>query len=484
MLRVRGLSKSYGETRALAGLDLDAAPGSILGIAGPNGAGKTTFIRIVAGEERPDEGQITFEGKPIEGVRKLEVAVVHQEPQLFPNLTLRENMLVGHEQRRWFRPGSTAAVHSVLRDLGLSAYADLPLAALSLAAQQRAEIARVLIRRGRVFLFDEPNSALTEDESQELFAWMHRLAERGAVVLFITHRLSELVAHAESVVVIRDGRAAARLDGALTQEAVARALVANEHRSPLAVADDAAAERLLVRLERWRSRRGRFNIPALDLYRGEIVAIVGVEGSGGREFVASLAGQERVSGHAELDDETSGSLRGRAEYLPASRRMSLFHHLSIAHNAVSRLGWGEITSKIGTVSSQLVRRRGDSARSRYGIRSRSSDQAVSALSGGNQQKVAMAAIIAREPDLIAVEEPTRGVDLLSRAEIHAVLRDYARRGHLVVAFCTEVSEVFQLADRVYVMDAGTLSDPLYVREYDDAPALAAEIVSLERHATG
>ena len=483
MLRARGLTKQYGETRALAGVDIDVACGSILGLAGPNGAGKSTFIRILAGEEKPDSGELTFKGRQLVDSKEVGVAVVHQEPQLFLNLTVEQNLLAGQEGTRWGRPRASAEVAAVLEDLELATFRNRPLGALPLGVQQRTEIARALLRNAELFLFDEPNSALTEQESELLFGWMRRLAERGAAVLFITHRLGDLVRHSEEVVVLRDGRVAAHLRTGFTQEQIARALVSEEQREALdAGRSVSGGERPFVRLVDWRSRGGAFLVPDLELRRGEVVAVVGVEGSGGREFVASLAGHERVRGRAEIDDAGSGrDLHRQAAYLPASRRASLFHNLSLAQNAVARLGRGAISSRLGMMRPRLIRELGESARRRYAIASRSVDQPVGSLSGGNQQKVAIAATLASEPRVVAVEEPTRGVDIGSRAEIHRVLRQYAKAGALVAAFCTEVSEVFQLADRVFVMDAGRLSEPLDVGSYTSAPALAADISALERH---
>jgi ABC-type sugar transport system ATPase subunit len=483
MLRTRGLTKTYGETHALSGLDVDAPSGSILGIAGPNGAGKSTFIRILAGEETADSGEVTFNDAPLSDSTEFQVAVVHQEPQLFLNLTVEANLLVGHEGTRARWPRSSDNIAALLADFELSEFRDRPLGTLPLAVQQRTEIARAVLRSAQLFLFDEPNSALTEEESEHLFVWMHRLAERGAAVLFITHRLSELVQHADSVVVIRDGRATDLLTEGFTQEDIAKALVGGET-GAAARADQTVVARQVVRLVDWRSRQGRFAVPELELSRGEVVAVVGVEGSGGREFVASLAGYEPVRGRLELDTgtKTPPQLRREAQYLPASRRASLFSNLSLAQNVVARLGCGAIATRLGFMRTRQVRRLGEEARGKYSIASRSSDQAVGSLSGGNQQKVAIAATLASSPTVVAVEEPTRGVDVGSRAEIHRVLRDYARGGALVATFCTEVSEVFQLADRVFVMDAGSLSPALDVSGYQSAPSLAADISALERHA--
>lgn len=456
----------------------------ILGIAGPNGAGKSTLVRLLAGEETPDEGEISFKDSPLLDSAEFRVAVVHQEPQVFPNLTVEQNLLVGDERTRWRWPQARTGVGSVLDDLDLTTFKDRLLATLPLAVQQRTEIARAVLRNAQIFLFDEPNSALTEEESEHLFEWMHRLADRGAAVLFVSHRLTELVDHADSVVVIRDGRIASHLKENFTQELIARALVSEEKRDAFDAAKRTAEdEESDVHLVDWRSRRGHFWVPKLSFTSGEVVAVVGVEGSGGREFVASLAGFEPVHGRAELAmGSDRREFRRRAQYLPASRRASLFPNLSLAQNAVARLGRGSIASRLGLMQLRQIRKFGASARERYSIASRSAEQPITSLSGGNQQKVAVAATLAPKPHIVAVEEPTRGVDVGSRAEIHRVLRDYARDGGLVAAFCTEVSEVLQLADRVYVMDSGRLSPPLDVSTYDGAPSLAADISALERHA--
>jgi ABC-type sugar transport system ATPase subunit len=486
MLRVTNLTKRYGGTIALAGLSLDASPGAILGIAGPNGAGKSTLVRILAGEERFDGGAITFGGEPFDSA-EIGVAVVHQEPESFPNLTVRENLVVGQEGTRIRRPTFRGAVDEVLVALDLLHVADRPLEAVPLSARQRTEIARAMLRNASVFLFDEPNSALTEDESKQLFVWMRRLADRGAVVLFVTHRLGELVEQADAVAVIRDGRAVKLFGPDAKPADVGRALVTDEAGHLLETRPPSIPRReVFVRLENWRSRRALFRVAEVELLCGEVVAVVGVEGSGGREFVASLAGQEPVGGRAltRLGGSAEDLFRS-AEYLPASRQSSLFENLSLAENAAVRLGRGTIASRrVGFLHPGAIRRFGESVRRDYGVASSSANQPIRSLSGGNQQKIAIAATLANAPSMVAIEEPTRGVDVGSRAEIHRTLRAYATSsGALVTAFCTEISEVFQLADRVFVMDNGQLSVPLDVTAYDSAAAFAGALVGLERHSS-
>src|SRR3954447_4796165 len=221
---IRELRKRYGDTHALDGLDLVAHPGEVLGVAGPNGAGKSTLLRILAGEETADSGEVLLDGERFTATDT--VAVVHQEPQLFPNLSVGDNLLVGREGSRFLRPRLNAGERGLMAELGIASSAHRPLDVCSLATQQRTEIARALARDAKIFLFDEPNSALTDEESNELFREMRALAERGRIVLLVSHRLADLAAQAERVAVIRDGRVAALLEGErLTQEGIAQELV-------------------------------------------------------------------------------------------------------------------------------------------------------------------------------------------------------------------------------------------------------------------
>ena len=477
---MRGLRKRYGDTIALAGLDLEARPGEILGVAGPNGSGKSTMVKILAGEVLPDDGDISIDGEPWSpavGWRK--VAVVHQEPQLFPNLSVAENLLVGRERSRWVRHGLDAAERRLLADLGIDVMADRPLERVSLAVQQRTEIARALAQDARVFLFDEPNSALTEEESDDLFRRIHGLAAAGRVVILVSHRLAELVAHCDRVAIMLDGRRAQILQGdALTQEAIAGELVVGETaRDDTAAGDAGAAGESMLRLRGWQHVGGEFSDVELELSAGQIVALVGVEGSGARELVRSMAGIEPATGSAELP---RGSLADAAAFVSADRQASLFGNLTIAENIVSRLG-SAITGPLGTLRRGRIARLATDFVRRFQVRARSVALPVRSLSGGNQQKVAIAAAIILRPRILVLEEPTRGVDIGSKREIYRLLREYAGQGNAIVLYCTEVPEVFEAADVVYVVSDGQLSPPLLVAAFDDVRALAAEITRLERH---
>lgn len=479
---IRGLSKRYGDTIALSGLDLEARPGRILGVAGPNGAGKSTMVKILAGEATPDAGDITIDGQVwTSNLGWQRVAVVHQEPQLFPNLTVEENIVVGRERSRWLRHGVNAVERRLLEDMAIDALADRPLASVTLAIQQRTEIARALAQDARVFLFDEPNSALTEEESDDLFRRMHALAGAGRVVILVSHRLAELVAHCDAVAVVRDGRVARLLEGdELSQEAIAQELVvgttARDAELAAAAAEGGAS---LLRLHGWTHVGGEFSDVDLDLQAGRIVALVGVEGSGARELVRSMAGFEPATGRADLGGPAR-DLNRATSFVSADRQASLFSNLSIGENMVSRLGQ-PISGPLGLLRRGRMASLAREGIGRFRVKAGSAGMPIRSLSGGNQQKVAIAAAIILRPHILVLEEPTRGVDIGSRREIYRLLREYAGQGNAVVIFCTEVPEVFEAADVVHVVSDGRLSPPVLVRAHDEVQDLAAEITRLERH---
>jgi ABC-type sugar transport system ATPase subunit len=370
-----------------------------------------------------------------------------------------------------------------------------------LATRQRAEIARAIAQDARYFLFDEPNSALTEEESDRLFAYIHDLARRGRIVILVTHRLAEIVAHCARVVVIRDGRVAAEFDAAhLTEEAIARELVVGTSaapdreygRPPMSGGVDrdqapigssaitAAGEPPVLALRGWSHAAGLFRDVELNVHRGEIVAAVGVEGSGARELVASTAGYAPGAGYRAIAGAEDGRAIARGSaYLPADRRGSLFGNLSVAENLLIRLGVPEIASwggfldlaRMRTLASQLV--------ARFGVRTRGPGAPLGSLSGGNQQKVAIAAAIAREPRLLVVEEPTRGVDVSATSDIYGILRQFTAAGGGVLVYCTEVPEVFELADRAVVVDRGRINRMIRVADHLDVASLAAAIARSE-----
>lgn len=479
-LVVSDVRKRYGATRALDGLSLAIESGSIIGIAGPNGAGKSTLMRMLAGEEAADSGDITLTR---DGALLAEpwryVAVVHQEPQVWPNMTVRENLAVGRE-RSWFgrmEPAKDTA--AILASLGIGQYADYQLADLSLAVQQRVEIARAIMCDAEVFLFDEPNSALTENESEALFATMTELTAKGKVVILITHRLNDFVRYCRRVLVLRDGQIRHEIAG----DDVSEARIADELTVGLTVkraaADvltkDATPDRnaIALRLDYCCDRQKKFENVSFALATGKVLALSGVEGSGAREL-AQVIGQFRPAiGMIAMPNGAN------VAYLAASRRQTIFHNLSVGENLAARLGYRQLNGAAGLLSPERLSAIGLGGLGRYNVKAQNHLAPITSLSGGNQQKVALGAAIESDPDILVVEEPTRGVDVASKRDIYAMVRAFARTGRAVVLLCTEVPEIFEAADEVIVLAKGAISGRLEISAAGDLPRLADWIAERE-----
>ena len=484
-VRVNGLKKRYGATVALDGLDLEIRPGEVLGVAGPNGAGKSTLVRIIAGEERADAGEFIFNGRPWSPALDWRaVAVVHQEPQLFPNLTVAENMVAGREGGGAAWPKPTSGDLQIMDALGLRSVRNSTLGDCSLAMQQRTEIARAVARDARVFLFDEPNSALTDVESDELFREMHQLAESGRVVLLISHRLGDLVRHCARVAVVRDGRIRAILSGdALTEDSLARQLV-TEGTGVTSPASSRGSGRTaeaapMFSVRRWTSP-GAFRDIDFSARAGQIVALMGVEGSGARELLRSFAGLERTTGGIGLAGATDFDLRRLRAYVPATRVLSLYSNFSVRENLLARLGVPDIAGPLLVLKKNLMATLAEESVKRFLVKTPKTTLPIRALSGGNQQKVALAQAVNCSPELLLLEEPTRGVDIHSKNEIYHLLRDYAATGKVVIIFCTEVLEIFEVADCAFVVAEGRLSSQLTIADYRHVEQLATDVAQFEQ----
>jgi ABC-type sugar transport system ATPase subunit len=489
-IHIRGLRKRYGNTLALDGLDLELRPGEVLGIAGPNGAGKSTLMRILAGEEAADAGELSLDGGSWSlADAATAVAVVHQEPQLFPNLSVAENLMVGREGCTLLRPRLGRHDRELMDSLGILHLAERSLGSCTLATQQRTEIARALARDARVFLFDEPNSALTDEESDQLFREMRGLAAAGRIVILVSHRLGDLVEHTKRVAVIRDGRVTADLAGeALSEDAIAQQLVLGERREAVAQGrpgqGTATAGGRLFSAAGWTHHDGKFEGLALSVEKGEILALMGVEGSGARELLRSFAGIERSGGTAEIDgvrEKDRAAIRRHTAYVPATRQWSLYSNFSVGENLLVRLGRPEIAGAGMALRKRHMRELAQAAAGRFLVKTRTIFQGIRSLSGGNQQKVAIAQALVRQPRLLLLEEPTRGVDIQSKREIYRLLREFAHAGNAVIMFCTEVLEMFEAADRVLIVSDGKLSRPLTVKDYAHVEALVTDVTKLERH---
>jgi ribose transport system ATP-binding protein len=493
ILRVSGIAKRYGATVALDGVDLDVRAGEVHALIGENGAGKSTLMGVLAGAVRPDSGHMQLKGARYEptsplDARRAGVALIHQELSLCPNLTIAENVLLGVEVARFGvmdRRRTRERARSLLDELPHPEIRpDRKLAELSLPARQIVEICRALAFDAGVVLMDEPTSSLQGVDVERLFALVKRLTARGIAVIYISHFLEEVRQIADRYTVLRDGRsvAAGAIADVTDDELIARmvgrvatGLFPTRHRE--ARGDVALDVRDLASPPRLRSA-------SLQLRRGEIFGIAGLIGSGRTELVRALFGLDRpAAGTIEWKGVASPAslarpgrrVRDGFGYMSEDRKgEGLALPMSIADNlcatkptlAVARLGVLDLAAQ--------------ASRARHWLRTlhvhaRSPSQQVRALSGGNQQKVAIGRLLQQEAEVLLLDEPTRGIDVGSRAEVYEIIARQADAGCAVLVVSSYLPELFGLCDRLAVMCRGRLSAARPTADWTPESVLAAAI---------
>ena len=476
ILSVRDIAKRYGATVALDGVDLDVRAGEVHAIIGENGAGKSTLMSILAGAVRADHGAMRLRGERYEpgspfASRQKGVALIHQELSLCPHLTVAENVLLGAEISRhgWIdRARTRARALALLEELPHPEIRlDRKLAELSLAARQIVEICRALAADARVVLMDEPTSSLQGLDVERLFALIRRLSARGIAVIYISHFLDEVRQIADRYTVLRDGRnvASGAITGATTEELIAR-MVGRTPTGffPVRERDGDGDVALAVRDM---SMPPRLEHASFELRRGEILGIAGLLGSGRTELVRAIFGLEsptagtiecrgriRLAGRARTADH----MRDGVGYLSEDRKgEGLALPMSVSDNlcatrpilAARRLGLLDLAAQNASAGRWIAALR---------VRARSPREAVRSLSGGNQQKVAIGRLLHQHAEILLLDEPTRGIDIGSKAEIYEIIARQADAGCAVLVVSSYLPELFGLCDRIAVMCRGRLSE--------------------------
>jgi len=478
LLRLRDVSKAFGGVRALRGVSFDLEPGEVHALVGENGAGKSTLVRILTGAVQADSGTIEIDGRPVEHpdpvvMRALGVAPIYQQPALLPDLTVAENLAFGLERggawRRvdWKRRRQRAA--ELLARVGAVVSVDKPARDLRMAEQQLVEIARALGAKARVLLMDEPTAALTGREAARLFGLMRELRGQGVGLVYISHRLEEVAALADRVSVLRDGelvatRPMAEVDGnELIRLMVGREIQAIFPKRTVPIGD-VALEAAGVG-----SRAAGIHGVSLQVRRGEILGIAGLVGAGRTELARVLfgltpadAGVVRLGGRTVRVRSPAEAVGLGLAYLPEDRRRhGVISEMSIAANTT--LASLRAITHGGFLDFEEEREIAGDYLERFEIKAPSVDVAVATLSGGNQQKVALARWLATRPSVLILDEPTQGVDVGAKAEIHGLVVDLAAEGLAILLISSELPEVLGMSDRIAVMRAGTITGVLDAR---------------------
>jgi ribose transport system ATP-binding protein len=462
-LSMVGITKHFDGVAALTDVSLDVEAGEVHALLGENGAGKSTLMNIASGALTPDAGSIVFNGAEIEGLtpavaRELGIAMVHQHPAILPDMTVAENIgvAVGSEHLRRRDPDESKAMRAILDDVHFYGHLQDRVSSLSVARRHLLELAKAFAVSPRLLILDEPTAPLSQDSVELLFSVVRRFAAAGTAVVYITHRLGEVREIADRVTVLRDGtlRGTSTVKGISDAELLALIVGRRLEASFPSKHAATAGERALLQVDRL-SGHGFHDI-SLAVNRGEIVGIGGVVGNGQPAFLRALAGRHSFSSGSVVVDGKPYSRRRlfrAAAYMPADRLTDgLMLDLNVRENAaltaLDRLKTGPFVSRrreVNVVQREL---------SELAVRAPSLSAPVSALSGGNQQKVVMARSMLSQPSLLVADEPTQGVDVGARAEIYRILREIADSGVPVVVGSSDTKELEGLCDRIVVMSRG------------------------------
>jgi ABC-type sugar transport system ATPase subunit len=477
----RGITKSFGATRALGHVDFDVMPGEIHALVGENGAGKSTLVRILGGVHRPDAGEIAVDGRPCHFGNPHDaivagIATIPQELQLIPALSVAENLTLDDPPVRTVlgmplldRAAMREQARQALAQLEFAPDPDMRIARLSFAERQLVAIAKALRKRCRLLILDEPTAALETREIERLFAVLARMKSQGTAIIYVSHRLNEIVALADRCTVLRDGWVAVTSRrGAF---AVGDLVQAMTGRAEVGISADAGVLGPVI-LEDADERPD-----AISLRANEVVGLAGLLGSGTGHALRRLFGLDagatiRVRGEARHPRSPADAIRSGIGMVPGERRLGLIGNLSVRENillpSLDRL----------THAGSLDRAGGDRIVTELmellDIRPRNAALPAAVLSGGNQQKVILAKWLARKVGVLLLDEPTQGVDVAAKAQIHALIRDFARRGGGVLVSSSDLAELTRVCDQICALHQGTITARLdRVTGFDEARLHAA-----------
>jgi rhamnose transport system ATP-binding protein len=471
LLSVRAIEKSFPGVRALSGVSFDVAKGEVHALLGENGAGKSTLIKVVSGVFPPDRGEVIVDGKPVnlqrpDDARRAGVATIYQELLLFPDLTVAENIFMGHAPRARFGRLDWRAMREKTKELLASLeihdlQADGIVGSLSVGNRQRVEILRALSQDARILIMDEPTAALTEYDVTRLFDIVRKLKARGVAVIYISHKLDEIFAIADRVTVLRDGAHVATKRVADTDAAeLVQLMVGRKIESLFPKVTVPIGEPVLEVKDL--ERRPLTRKVSLTVRAGEIVGLAGLVGSGRSELAQTIfgvtpaeGGEIRIRGRA-VDIRSPAQARALGiAYVPEDRgTQGLVRPMTVREN-FSLAALGKVAFA-GFIDRAAERKLADEGVKRFAVKTSSLEQVVGKLSGGNQQKIVLGKWLANRPQILILDEPTRGIDVCAKAEIHRLMGELAAQGLAVLMISSELPEVLGMSDRVLVMREGRI----------------------------
>lgn len=484
LLHASGITKSYAGVQALRAASFELRAGEVHALIGENGAGKSTLIKIVTGAVEADGGEIFFNGEAIthnspQLARARGIAAIYQQPALFPELTVAENIALGLESQRLRRRIRWRDRHrqaeELLAHVGAKIDPETPAGELSMPQQQLVEIARAVGAEAKLLILDEPTASLSEKDTQNLFRVIRELRARGVGLIYISHRLEELPVIADRVTVLRDGETIeTRRMADVDRQELIRLMVGRElsavfpqrAKRPKGPKREVAHGEVVLELRNLGSRAAGVRGVNLAIRAGEILGLAGLVGAGRTELARTIfgltpadEGEVRMNGAPIRIDSPANAIRHGIAYVPEDRRrhgvvldLPISHNVSLA--SLPRMARG------GALDFARERDLARNYVERFAVKTPAIFTPAGNLSGGNQQKVALSRWLATEPRALILDEPTQGIDVGAKAEIHALMRDLAAQGMAILLISSELPEVLGMSDRIAVMHNGTIMDVL------------------------
>ena len=474
LISAQGVEKSFPGVRALAKADLDVRSGEVHALMGENGAGKSTLMKILTGVYQPDAGEIAVDGRPTHlpgplAAQKLGIGIIHQELHLMAHLTAAQNIFIGREPRRMGvftdEAAMNAAASAIFARMKVAIDPREEVGEMTVARQQLVEIAKALSYDSRVLIMDEPTSALNETEVEHLFAIIEDLKAHGVGIVYITHKMDEVMRIADRITVMRDGRTIDTLPAQGTTIAQIIALMVGRELADAHRAEGEPGTEIALKVTGLNRGRAVRDV-SFELKRGEILGFAGLMGAGRTEVARAIFGADRrdsgtieVHGKAVSIQTPADAVKAGIAYLSEDRkRFGIVTTMAVRDN-ITMPSWSRYL-RWGFMRDAAIRHDAEQYVAKLRVKTPTIDQETRLLSGGNQQKVVIAKWLLRDCDIFFFDEPTRGIDIGAKAEIYKLLQSLAAQGKAIVVISSELPEVLRLSHRILVMSEGRITGAL------------------------
>lgn len=487
LLKANNVTKSYAGVQALKSASFELRSGEVHALIGENGAGKSTFIKIITGAVEADSGQLEIDAKIVREnsptyAKSLGVAAIYQQPALFPELSVAENMAIGQEKKGFLGlidwKSRRKIARELLAEVGAKIDPETDAGALTMPQQQLVEIARALGANAKILILDEPTASLSEEDTNNLFRVIRNLKAKGVGMIYISHRLEELPVIADRVTVLRDGNTIDTREMATVDRDELIKLMVGRELSQVFPKREVKLGETVLELKNFGCRAARIHNLNLSVRAGEIVGIAGLVGAGRTEFARSVfgldtadSGEILLNGKSVKNSHPRDAIHNKIAYLPEDRRkhgvildLPISSNITLASLKILSGRMGLNFAKEKELAAEYTRR--------LGVKTPSIHDSVSTLSGGNQQKVALSRWLLTKPDILILDEPTQGIDVGAKSEIHELMTELAEQGVAILMISSELPEILGMSDRIAVMHGGTIVEILDRKDATQAKVLA------------